>query len=159
MQDFGVDVNTLNSTAFLIGGVGGINVANVAIKCGHARAVTLVDTIVFADAGSADDLSIWAHELHHVRQFSEWGSHSFSVQYCRSYNGVENAAYDQQNRFVNWWAQNGVRYSGQSNTPQASQGWNCQGQFRIMMNQPQPLGTPCTVVTPTGMVLPGYTTN
>jgi len=103
MLDFGVSPNTLSSARFLVGAVGGINVAHVTFQCSAANAITLIDSIVFRNDDAARRLDIWAHELHHVRQFAEWGSDSFAVQYCNSAKHVEDEAYAVQARFNSWY--------------------------------------------------------
>lgn len=44
-------------------------------------AITLVDTIVFADAQRVQNLSLWAHELEHVRQYDQLGVDGFAEAY------------------------------------------------------------------------------
>ena len=55
--------------------------------------MTLIDVIIFKGPTEAADPALWVHELQHVRQFRDWGVHSFAVQYMRSYNSVEEPAY------------------------------------------------------------------
>ncbi|MER8492526.1 DUF4157 domain-containing protein [Mesorhizobium australicum] len=90
----------MDTVGYKIGDGGEVNVAHDAFTYGDAKAITLIDIIVFKSAAMASDKSIWAHELHHVTQFSDWGVHSFAVQYVRSVNSVENPAYDIQNRYA-----------------------------------------------------------
>jgi hypothetical protein len=44
-------------------------------------AITLVDVIVFADAQRVNSLSLWAHELEHVRQYDQLGVDGFAQAY------------------------------------------------------------------------------
>ena len=84
---------------YKIGDGGALNLGNAATRYGEAAAITLIDVIVFRDAGWAADLPTWAHELKHVTQFQDWGVHSFAVQYMQSWNTVEGPAYDVQSRY------------------------------------------------------------
>lgn len=105
-----------NNVRWKIGDGGAVNLANNALNYGHADAITLIDTIVFKNVDAASDFSIWAHEMRHVQQFKDWGVHSFAVQYMRSWNSVENPAYEVQNRFIDAWKQQ----NSNSNTIQAA---------------------------------------
>ncbi len=59
----------------------------------RVAAVTLVDVIIFRDAQVAADVTVWAHELFHVKQYREWGVHEFARRYTRNYREVEEPAY------------------------------------------------------------------
>ena len=60
------------------------------IRFGDVSAMTLDDTVVFQDRGSAlEDSKLWAHELKHVMQFAEWGVDGFATRYLRDHEGVE----------------------------------------------------------------------
>ncbi|WP_165422253.1 eCIS core domain-containing protein [Rhizobium ruizarguesonis] len=90
----------MDTVGYKIGDNGELNVAHDSITYGDAVAVTLIDVIVFKNADVANDMSVWAHELHHVTQFNDWGVHSFAVQYVRSVNSVENPAYAVQAQYA-----------------------------------------------------------
>ncbi|MER9965061.1 DUF4157 domain-containing protein [Mesorhizobium sp. M0045] len=90
----------MNGVGYKIGQGGELNLAHGSLTYGDAKAITLIDVIVFKNADIAKDMSIWAHELHHVSQFNDWGLHSFAVQYARSVNSVENPAYEVQARYA-----------------------------------------------------------
>lgn len=63
------------------------------------EAITLMNVIMFRDSRAADDVSTWAHELHHVKQYSEWGVLEFAKRWVdnSSVTGpVEAPAYDAQ---------------------------------------------------------------
>lgn len=94
------DQDILNRTAYKIGDGGVINLANLSINYGDARAVTLIDTVVFSDLAGANDVFLWAHELAHVLQFRNWGTNDFAIRYLRSWNGVENEATSVANQFA-----------------------------------------------------------
>ncbi|WP_083528502.1 DUF4157 domain-containing protein [Hyphomicrobium sp. CS1BSMeth3] len=91
----------LNRARFKIGDPGVFNLANLSIRYGSAAAVTLIDVIVFKNHNDAYyNPTLWAHELKHVEQFANWGTRDFTIRYLRSWNSVENEAYDAQNRFA-----------------------------------------------------------
>lgn len=67
---------------------------SLAMRHGDATAITLIDTIVFADAWDAENnVSLWAHEVKHVEQFRRWGLLDFARRYVRDHQGVEAEAY------------------------------------------------------------------
>ncbi|MFN4201583.1 MAG: DUF4157 domain-containing protein [Tabrizicola sp.] len=67
---------------------------SLAIRHGRANAVTLIDTIVFADAREAEtDIALWAHEVKHVEQVRRWGLMGFAQRYVRDPWAVEAEAY------------------------------------------------------------------
>lgn len=121
----------LGRARYKIGDGGALNLANNSIRIGTAEAVTLIDVIVFKGPSEAQDLSIWAHEMHHVQQFAEWGVRNFAIRYMRSWNSVENPAYDLQNRFIQSQGQYASTPSQPpmfQNQPQMSQTQNQVGQ-------------------------------
>ena len=67
---------------------------SLAMRHGDATAITLIDTIVFADAWDAENnVSLWAHEVKHVEQFRRWGLLEFARRYVRDHQAVEAEAY------------------------------------------------------------------
>ncbi len=84
---------------YKIGDGGALNLGNWATRYGDASAITLIDVIVFRNAGWAENYATWAHELKHITQYQDWGVHSFAVQYMQSWNSVETPAYEVQNRY------------------------------------------------------------
>ena len=67
---------------------------SLSMRYGEATAVTLVDTIVFADPEQAEtDIALWAHEVKHVEQFRRWGLMGFAQAYVRDHQAVEAEAY------------------------------------------------------------------
>jgi hypothetical protein len=63
------------------------------------HAVTVDDLILFSSAPSIADLWMWAHELHHVRQYQEQGTiYRFARWYVNDCEAVERAADDRANR-------------------------------------------------------------
>lgn len=67
---------------------------SLAMRHGDATAITLIDTIVFADPHAAEsDLALWAHEMKHVEQFRRWGLMDFAEAYVRDHQAVEAEAY------------------------------------------------------------------
>lgn len=73
----------------------------VALGCAGASAVTLVDVVVFQNPQMANNAVLWAHELHHVQQYADWGLPEFARSYTTDYNGVESQAYAKENEVRN----------------------------------------------------------
>ena len=95
------DEDLLNRVRFRVGDAGVFNLANLSIRYGDAEAVTLIDVVVFKNRNDAHyNARLWAHELKHVQQFRDWGTRDFAIRYLRSWNSVENAAYDADRRFA-----------------------------------------------------------
>ncbi len=67
---------------YAIGDVSPSGVAGFAIRNGNAAAVTLIDTVVFKDESYVGSLALWAHELHHVQQYKDWGLSGFAARYA-----------------------------------------------------------------------------
>jgi len=93
-----VDKAVLDAARYKIDESSELNLANLNLHYGdmvanHVAAVTMIDVIVFRDTAAAADASIWAHELHHVRQFREWGVHDFAMRYAHDFHEVEDPAY------------------------------------------------------------------
>jgi hypothetical protein len=98
--------DSMNRVRYKIGDNGFVNLARLLEQGGAASAVTLIDVIIFRGPSEAQDPALWAHELTHVDQYTNWGVHSFAVQYARNANSVENPAYAKQNGFLAWEQQN-----------------------------------------------------
>ena len=65
-----------------------------AFQGGNAVAITLDDVILFRSADdAARNIELWAHELHHVRQYQSWGVTGFAQRYTRDHRAVEAEAY------------------------------------------------------------------
>ncbi len=65
-----------------------------AFQGGNAVAITLDDVILFRSADdAARNVELWAHELHHVRQYQSWGVTGFAQRYTRDHRVVEAEAY------------------------------------------------------------------
>lgn len=65
-----------------------------AFQGGNAVAITLDDVILFRSADdAARNVELWAHELHHVRQYQAWGVTGFAQRYTRDHRAVEAEAY------------------------------------------------------------------
>lgn len=84
---------------YKIGERGEWNIAKLALGYG-AHAVTLSDTVIFADPERARSLALWAHELKHVQQYKEWGVQGFAERYIYDYVSVEAEAYAAGDRFA-----------------------------------------------------------
>lgn len=84
-----------------------LNLGNVAMNYGDlldgrmVEAITLVDVIVFRNAGDAEDnIALWAHELTHVQQFMDWGVREFARRYVDDPAAVEAPAYAAAKRLL-----------------------------------------------------------
>lgn len=95
------DEDIYDRVRYNVGDGGEINLANLSIEYGDAAAVTLIDTVIFADVSGVNDPILWAHELHHVRQFRDWGVNDFAIRYLRSWNSVEEEAGRVEQEFYN----------------------------------------------------------
>jgi hypothetical protein len=101
--------DSMNKVRFKVGDAGVLNLAHVLEQGGFASAVTLIDVIVFRGPSEADDPSIWAHELVHVDQYSQWGVHSFAIQYARDYKSVEAPAHAKGDGYRAWADSEGTK--------------------------------------------------
>lgn len=93
------DEALLDSVRFRVGITDEMDAATVMLQNPDVQAVTLVDVVVFRDAGAAaEDAALWAHELWHVQQYREWGTDGFAQRYTRDFQSVEGPAYEMQAR-------------------------------------------------------------
>lgn len=139
-----VSDDVLNRARYKIGDNGFFNLARLIEQGGGARAVTLIDVIIFIGPSEANDPALWAHELTHVEQYRDWGAHSFSVQYARNWNSVENPAYARQNGYWPW------RRASMA-TFQPNIGNFCYTAYgRFGPGPALPIGSPCNVWLPQG---------
>jgi len=70
-----------------------------AFQVGQAAAITLDDVVLFRSAEDAErNVDLWAHELHHVRQYELWGVPGFARRYTRDHRLVEAEAYEEAAR-------------------------------------------------------------
>jgi Domain of unknown function (DUF4157) len=72
-----------------------------------ARALSLLDVIVFRDADIAANPVIWAHELAHVQQYDRWGTVEFAKRYVRDHHTVELEAWEVSARYTIWALEEG----------------------------------------------------
>ncbi len=93
----------LDKVHYVIGDVSPSGVAGFAIRNGNAAAVTLIDLVVFKDESYIGSLALWAHELHHVEQYSEWGLSGFAANYAFGWREVEAEASERAKSFVAWY--------------------------------------------------------
>jgi len=152
------DDDVLNRARFKVGDTGAFNIGGLTLQYGdNVNAITLIDLIIFQNQDLANDPTLWAHELKHVEQYRDWGTHSFAVQYIRSWNGVENPAYAAQNAFPGWSLQRQAQVQS-NNPPNQSLGRGCATQFgACFLMQPDPVGQPCFCPGPppaNGQVIP-----
>ncbi|MFZ6045340.1 DUF4157 domain-containing protein [Pseudomonas sp. CR3202] len=88
------DLRVLDTARYKVGVDEEMNAANTLMQNPDVEAVTLVDVIVFRNEDDAENnVALWAHELHHVKQYQEWGVAGFAQRYTRDYNIVEAPAY------------------------------------------------------------------
>ena len=93
----------LKDVRYTIGDTSQAGLAGFAIRNGRAAAVTLIDTIVFKDESYVSSLALWAHELHHVEQYADWGLSGFAARYAFGWKDVEAAAGARANAYVAWY--------------------------------------------------------
>jgi hypothetical protein len=98
--------DSMNRVRYKVGDNGFVNLARLLEQSGAARAVTLIDVVIFRTNEDAQNPATWAHELMHVDQYHEWGLHSFAVQYARNANRVENPAYAKESGYDDWAEEN-----------------------------------------------------
>lgn len=72
-----------------------------AFQRGNAAAITLDDVVLFRSEADANaNVTLWAHELHHVQQYDRWGVQGFAQRYTRDYRTVEAEAEDEAARIA-----------------------------------------------------------
>lgn len=80
----------LDNVQYRVGQGHELSVQANSIRFGDALAVTLIDTVVFANHMDADNNDqLWAHELGHIIQYQDWGLSNFAKRYVRNYQDVE----------------------------------------------------------------------
>ena len=94
---------TLKDVRYTIGDTSQAGLAGFAIRNGNAAAVTLIDTVVFKDEKYVSSLALWAHELHHVEQYKDWGLSSFAANYAFGWKEVEAEASARAAAYVAWY--------------------------------------------------------
>lgn len=93
----------LKDVRYVIGDTTQAGVAGFAIRNGNAAAVTLIDTVVFKDEKYVGSLALWAHELHHVQQYHDWGLSQFAARYAFGWKEVEAEAGARAKAYVEWY--------------------------------------------------------
>lgn len=93
----------LKNVRYSIGDTTPAGVAGFAIRNGNAAAVTLIDTVVFKDEDYIRNLALWAHEIHHVEQYRDWGVAGFAQRYAFDWQDVEDEAQARAQSFVAWY--------------------------------------------------------
>ena len=93
----------LENVRYSIGDTSPGGVAGFAIRNGNAAAVTLIDTVVFSSETHVRNLALWAHEIHHVQQYKDWGSAGFATRYAFNWQDVEAEATKRAYAFVAWY--------------------------------------------------------
>lgn len=98
------DDEILDNVRYTVGNNGALNLSNLSLHYGHAKAITLIDTIVFKDKEDAENnILLWTHELKHIEQFKKWGVDEFALRYIQDWQSVEdeakNAASDFREKF------------------------------------------------------------
>jgi hypothetical protein len=84
----------LDSIEYRTGITEDASLQSLSMRYGEANAITLIDTIVFADPAEAEtDVALWAHEVKHVEQVRRWGLMGFAQAYVRDHEAVEAEAY------------------------------------------------------------------
>jgi hypothetical protein len=93
----------LENVRYAIGDPSQTGLAGFAIRNGNAAAVTLIDTVVFKNEDYVGSLALWAHEIHHVQQYKEWGVSGFASHYAFGWKDVEAEASARAKAFVAWY--------------------------------------------------------
>ena len=93
----------LENVRYTIGDTSQAGLAGFAIRNGRAAAVTLIDTVVFKDESYVSSLALWAHEIHHVQQYTDWGLSTFAARYAFGWNEVEAEAGARAKAYVAWY--------------------------------------------------------
>jgi hypothetical protein len=102
----------LESVRYSIGDTTPGGVAGFAIRNGNAAAVTLIDTVVFSSESHVRNLALWAHEIHHVEQYKDWGIAGFATRYAFNWQDVEAEATRRAHDFVAWYKERTGQTSG-----------------------------------------------
>jgi hypothetical protein len=97
------DAQLLETVRYRVGDTSQAGIAGFAIRSGNAAAVTLIDTVVFKEDQYASDLELWAHEIHHVEQFRDWGVNGFAARYAFGWGKVEAEAEARAGEFSIWY--------------------------------------------------------
>jgi hypothetical protein len=71
-----------------------VSVQQSLFRMTYTSAVTLDDVVLFATEDDAADPALWAHEVFHVMQYSDWGIDGFVSRYLADYAAVEQEAWD-----------------------------------------------------------------
>lgn len=93
----------LKDVRYVIGDTSQAGLAGFAIRNGNAAAVTLIDTVVFKDEKYVGSLALWAHELHHIQQYHDWGVSGFAANYAFGWKEVEAEASARATAYVAWY--------------------------------------------------------
>lgn len=102
----------LDNVRYSIGDTTPGGLAGFAIRNGNAAAVTLIDTVVFSDESHIRNLALWAHEIHHVEQYKDWGIAGFASRYAFNWQDVEAEATKRAYDFVAWYKERTGQTSG-----------------------------------------------
>lgn len=93
------DFQVLDAARYKVGDEQALDSANAVLQNPDVNAVTLIDIIVFRHAEDAEEnVALWAHELHHVQQYQQWGVEEFARRYSRDFDAVEAPAYEIQSK-------------------------------------------------------------
>ena len=102
----------LENVRYSIGDTTPGGVAGFAIRNGNAAAVTLIDTVVFSNETHVRNLALWAHEIHHVQQYKDWGAAGFASRYAFNWQDVEAEATARAHEYVAWYKERTGQASG-----------------------------------------------
>ncbi len=83
------DDRLLNSIRYRVGQGHELSLQANSFRFGDAVAIALIDTIVFRNSyDSQNNLVLWAHEIAHIQQYSDWGLMNFAKRSLRDYGVV-----------------------------------------------------------------------
>jgi hypothetical protein len=96
------DAELLDRVRYRVGDTRPLTIAGFTIPNSETAAITLIDTIVFRTSELTENAALWAHELHHVEQFRDWGVDGFIVRYAQRSPQVELDAEERAAEYLKW---------------------------------------------------------
>jgi hypothetical protein len=104
-----IAADVLERVRYKVGADDILNLAGLTIAYGdqvsglQTQAMTLLDLVVFRnEADALQNPTMWAHELTHVKQYREWGTHEFALRYVRDPQAVEAQANAVEASYEQW---------------------------------------------------------
>lgn len=136
----------LDGVEYRVGQGHELSVQANSFRFGDARAVALLDTIIFSDNSQLSDFWLWAHEIAHIQQYKTMGTLDFAKRYVRDYSAIEAEADQMADRAVaayqsaGSWPNAGFPTTGYpSSGGRGSRGGDSYPNNAPPMPQPQPM--------------------